>query len=226
MEAEEITITQTCHVDMENSEASLYHQNTKLYYKVNKFPFIMGRKEHSDNIDLELYDPKRSHLQQYCSRKHASILKNGNNYELHAHGKNGTAILRDSDIVIIPIGDHALLRDGDGIKLGFLMDSSYREFIFKWSISKKKILMDKEIECATCGDFFIFTHGEQSYYHSKDFKDPSHCQSCRSSKKRKRVENSSVPTSTVEFNNGNNSNLRIKTKIIRRAGKKWKKSDK
>jgi hypothetical protein len=192
------------------AEASLYHQSSKTHYKVHKFPFLMGREENDQPVDLLLKDSNRSNLQQYCSRKHASIIKNGNNYELHSHGKNGTAILRDSNTIIIPIGEYDVLKNGDGIKLGFLLDSSYREFIFVWSINKS-LSDDKEIKCLICGDFFEFSTREQVFYQSKGFKDPSRCQSCRIAKKR---------VSEDGITADNNSKPTQKKKKSRRSGKK------
>ncbi len=38
---------------------------------------------------------------------------------------------------------------------------------------------DKTILCVECGDQFIFTAGEQSYYYQKGLAVPKRCHSCR-----------------------------------------------
>lgn len=39
---------------------------------------------------------------------------------------------------------------------------------------------DKTLTCADCKESFVFTAGEQQFFHSKQFKnDPKHCKSCK-----------------------------------------------
>jgi CxxC-x17-CxxC domain-containing protein len=39
---------------------------------------------------------------------------------------------------------------------------------------------DKELTCADCGANFLFTAGEQLYYHTREFQNvPKHCKQCR-----------------------------------------------
>ena len=39
---------------------------------------------------------------------------------------------------------------------------------------------DKVLKCVDCGSEFIFTAGEQLFFHDKDFKnDPKHCKQCK-----------------------------------------------
>ena len=125
--------------------------------------------------------------EQLASRKHASIIKNQNSFELHSHGPHGTAIMRNSTIINIPVGEHFTLEDGDGIKLCSLNDHYYRSFIFTWSIANKD-LSPKEIKCAKCEEFFIFSPGEQIFYQRKGFHEPLYCESCRIIRKRQRPD--------------------------------------
>ena len=46
-----------------------------------------------------------------------------------------------------------------------------------------KEAFDKEIICAGCGDTFIFSVREQSFYASKNFSDPKRCKNCREKRK-------------------------------------------
>lgn len=48
--------------------------------------------------------------------------------------------------------------------------------------------MDKKIKCKDCGNEFIFTEGEQSFYKEKGFNDPVRCKKCRQAKKLKEME--------------------------------------
>jgi CxxC-x17-CxxC domain-containing protein len=39
---------------------------------------------------------------------------------------------------------------------------------------------DKILKCADCGAEFVFTTGEQLFFHDKQFKnDPKHCKACK-----------------------------------------------
>ena len=40
--------------------------------------------------------------------------------------------------------------------------------------------VDRELKCVNCGAEFVFTAGEQVFFHYKQFKnDPKHCKACR-----------------------------------------------
>lgn len=40
--------------------------------------------------------------------------------------------------------------------------------------------MDRTLKCVECGADFVFTAGEQVFFHDKQFKnDPKHCRECR-----------------------------------------------
>ncbi|HHW09455.1 MAG TPA: zinc-binding protein [Firmicutes bacterium] len=46
---------------------------------------------------------------------------------------------------------------------------------------------DKTLKCKDCGQEFVFTAGEQSFYQEKGFQnEPSRCRECRDSRKRER----------------------------------------
>lgn len=47
---------------------------------------------------------------------------------------------------------------------------------------------DKILECADCGNEFIFTEGEQAFYKEKGFADPKRCKSCRDARKQNKYE--------------------------------------
>ena len=40
-------------------------------------------------------------------------------------------------------------------------------------------LKDISLRCLDCGRDFLFTTGEQVFYHDKKFQQPKHCPSCR-----------------------------------------------
>lgn len=42
---------------------------------------------------------------------------------------------------------------------------------------------DKSIECADCGDTFVWTMKEQEFYQTKGFSQPKRCKPCRQKKK-------------------------------------------
>jgi hypothetical protein len=42
----------------------------------------------------------------------------------------------------------------------------------------------KIIICATCGDEFVFSPGEQRYYAQKGYTPPRHCASCRKTRRK------------------------------------------
>lgn len=52
---------------------------------------------------------------------------------------------------------------------------------------EQKILMasfrDRKLECADCGNTFIFTAGEQEFYQERGFSEPRRCPSCRAMRK-------------------------------------------
>jgi CxxC-x17-CxxC domain-containing protein len=40
--------------------------------------------------------------------------------------------------------------------------------------------IDKELKCVDCGAAFLFTAGEQPFYHTKEFQHlPTHCKQCK-----------------------------------------------
>ena len=43
----------------------------------------------------------------------------------------------------------------------------------------KNLLEDEIITCCDCGEFFLWTVGEQAYYKSKKLSPPRRCKSCR-----------------------------------------------
>jgi CxxC-x17-CxxC domain-containing protein len=46
---------------------------------------------------------------------------------------------------------------------------------------------DRILTCAECGAEFVFTAGEQAFFHDKQFKnDPKHCKQCRAKRSPKR----------------------------------------
>lgn len=45
---------------------------------------------------------------------------------------------------------------------------------------------DKNIVCVDCGNEFVFTGKDQTFYASKGFGDPKRCPECRRIKKQKR----------------------------------------
>jgi DNA-directed RNA polymerase subunit RPC12/RpoP len=51
--------------------------------------------------------------------------------------------------------------------------------VFRW-----RIKMDKKLICKDCGQEFLFTEGEQSFYKEKGFEnEPVRCPDCRKSRK-------------------------------------------
>ncbi|MFP4641656.1 MAG: CxxC-x17-CxxC domain-containing protein [Dehalococcoidia bacterium] len=45
---------------------------------------------------------------------------------------------------------------------------------------------DKTLVCRSCGKEFTFTAGEQEFYSSRGFQEPSHCPECRAARRRER----------------------------------------
>jgi len=44
---------------------------------------------------------------------------------------------------------------------------------------------DRVLKCCDCGDEFVFTAGEQLFFHDKQFKnDPKHCKQCKAKRVR------------------------------------------
>ena len=42
------------------------------------------------------------------------------------------------------------------------------------------VFVDKELKCVECGAQFVFTAGEQSFFHDKQFmNDPKRCKQCK-----------------------------------------------
>jgi CxxC-x17-CxxC domain-containing protein len=45
--------------------------------------------------------------------------------------------------------------------------------------------VDKELKCIDCGGVFVFTAGEQVFFHDQQFKnDPKHCKQCKARRNR------------------------------------------
>lgn len=44
-------------------------------------------------------------------------------------------------------------------------------------------LEDRDLQCADCGDNFVFTGGEQTFFAQKGFTDPKRCSKCRQARK-------------------------------------------
>lgn len=47
--------------------------------------------------------------------------------------------------------------------------------------------MDKKIKCQDCGEEFIFTERDQSFYQEKGFEPPKRCRFCRNARKVRQV---------------------------------------
>jgi len=50
---------------------------------------------------------------------------------------------------------------------------------------------DKTLTCRDCGQAFTFTSGEQDFYASRGFSEPSRCPDCRAARKSQRDSGSS-----------------------------------
>jgi hypothetical protein len=48
----------------------------------------------------------------------------------------------------------------------------------------KNYFKDKVLRCCDCGESFVFTAGEQTYYASKGLSEPKRCKACRELRKR------------------------------------------
>lgn len=44
---------------------------------------------------------------------------------------------------------------------------------------------DRDLECLECKNTFVFTSGEQAFYHQKGFTEPKRCPKCRMAKKQR-----------------------------------------
>ncbi len=68
---------------------------------------------------------------------------------------------------------------------------------------------DKQLTCIDCGDAFVFTAGEQSFFYDKQFKnEPKRCKACKS----KRV---AILSAVAVSGNGNgNRYARVETQAI------------
>lgn len=53
--------------------------------------------------------------------------------------------------------------------------------------------IDKELTCKLCGQIFVWSAGEQAYFHTKGLQDPRHCKPCRKIRRDAIVEGKSVP---------------------------------
>lgn len=105
----------------------------------------------------------------YCKRRHFTFGKDSCVYCLHRAKKK-------------PSAD----------KLALLQKKIHdQQELKKWKVKGfDRIPCDETISCWECGKDFIFTVGEQIFYHSKGFKQPGKCKVCRKAPKRtKRVRN-------------------------------------
>jgi len=176
---EEIMATQGF-LEETKARAALFHHQSKSLHEIKQLPFTLGRTG-----DLVTNDPNRDPDKQLCSRFHATIEeKEEGAFELHSKGAHGTAILRRGVTINIPVGQHGILEDGDGIKLGSLNEVGYRFFIYTFSLPNN--LLPKDLPCRDCKDYFQFSAGEQLFYKRKGFNDPIRCGSCRAAKNKKR----------------------------------------
>jgi len=67
---------------------------------------------------------------------------------------------------------------------------------------------DKVLTCVDCGTGFVFTAGEQQFFHDKHFQnEPKRCKACKT----KRVAVLSAPTVPA---NGRNRSTRVETRAI------------
>jgi CxxC-x17-CxxC domain-containing protein len=48
-------------------------------------------------------------------------------------------------------------------------------------------LSDKTLVCRDCEQEFVFTTGEQEFYTSRGFQEPSRCPECRSARRKERI---------------------------------------
>lgn len=51
-------------------------------------------------------------------------------------------------------------------------------------MKESKVFIDKVLRCCDCGESFVFTAGEQGYYHSKGLTQMRRCKPCRELRKR------------------------------------------
>ena len=61
---------------------------------------------------------------------------------------------------------------------------------------------DVTLTCRDCGQEFTFTSGEQDFYASRGFSEPSRCPSCRSARKAQRDGGSYSSYSTSSYGGG------------------------
>ena len=58
---------------------------------------------------------------------------------------------------------------------------------------------DKLLNCVDCGAEFLFTAGEQSFFHDKHFQnEPKHCRACKTKRVASAGDNGSGPRQRVE----------------------------
>jgi len=177
--------------DMDEQPApGLVHIATKEKVLVSGSPFLLGRDKDSD---LPLIDKERDRQrqQQYSSKQHAVITKNGDEWCLSSTGTNGTAILRwpkgrPFATKINVTNKPCTLLDGDVIVIGSAVVPSYRGLIYKWTLPTDNT--DKELRCGehNCGKIFTFTVGEQSFYDIRGWECPKRCAECRKANKNRR----------------------------------------
>lgn len=56
---------------------------------------------------------------------------------------------------------------------------------------------DRTLYCADCGDTFVFTAGEQSFYAERGFSEPKRCAGCRAARKAARSGGGSHSSSSA-----------------------------
>lgn len=49
---------------------------------------------------------------------------------------------------------------------------------------------DRDLTCADCGNTFVFTSGEQSFFQQKGFTEPKRCPQCRQARKQQQGQQS------------------------------------
>jgi CxxC-x17-CxxC domain-containing protein len=68
------------------------------------------------------------------------------------------------------------------------------------------MLTDRSLTCADCGQEFIFTESEQSFYAERGFSEPRRCASCRAARKASRDERDGRSSSAGSgYGNGGSS---------------------
>jgi len=67
---------------------------------------------------------------------------------------------------------------------------------------------DSTLNCRDCGQAFTFTSGEQDFYASRGFSEPSRCPDCRAARKSQRDSGSSYDSRGSSYGSGYGSSSR------------------